>query len=87
MGTNIKVGDNVKCVNNEDIDFKQIFKVINIDKKFYFTYFCEKQTENNSIVRRWFRETGIIKISKSEIKKLFTISVRKHKRLNLKFTL
>ena len=82
-----KEGDRVKVIEKDYCfySFNAIIrKVDNLDKN--LPYYCEVlNKENKKIDNEWFSEENLTLLKNSE--KYFTISIRKHKRINLKFAL
>lgn len=87
MKSEFNVGDKVKVVKNNCgyYNFKAIIKKVdNIDD--WLPYYCHiLDSENNVIDNLWLSKESLISLKNPE--KHFTISLKKHKRINLKFAL
>lgn len=87
MKSEFNVGDNVRIIksNCDYYNFKAIIKKID-NPNGYLPYYCHiLDNENNVIDGSWFSKEDLISLKNSE--KSFTISLKKHKRINLKFAL
>lgn len=77
-----KKGDRVKIINKYSAYFNQKATITEIDNS-PIPYFCA--IDNDDYYKsQWCQEKDLVLLKNSE--KCFTISVRKHKRINLKFT-
>lgn len=87
MRSEFNVGDKVKIVKSDCgyYNFKAIIrKIDNYDD--YLPYFCQiLDNKNNAIGCMCFSGKNLVPLKNYE--KYFTISIRKHKRINLKFAL
>lgn len=78
-----KIGDKVKIVDSQDCYFNCEAIIKETDCSI-IPYFCNIKS-SDGIKKSWYREEDLILIK--DIEKHFTISIRKHKRLNLNFKL
>lgn len=83
MNKKFKKGDKVKIINREDYYFNCNATIIDNDNS-NIPYYCEVKYGNN-LTKQWYKESSLQLLKNSE--KHFTISIRKHKRLNLNFKL
>lgn len=87
MKSEFNVGDKVKIIKNNYRyrNFKAIIKKVD-NPNGYLPYYCHiLDSENNVIEDQWLSKEDLTPLKNSE--KYFTISIRKHKRINLKFAL
>lgn len=78
-----KIGDKVKIIDSRDPFFNYEAIIKNIDCS-AIPYFCKIES-SNGIKNFWYCEEDLTLIK--NIENHFTISVKKHKRLNLNFKL
>lgn len=87
MKSEFSVGDKVKVVKSNCgyYNFKAIIKKVD-NPNGYLPYYCYiLDSENNVIDTSWLSKEDLMPLKNHE--KYFTISIRKHKRINLKFAL
>lgn len=87
MKSEFNVGDKVKVIKSicGYCNFKAIIKKVDNPNGFR-PYYCHiLDNENNIIDSLWLSKEDLIPLKNSE--KYFTISLKKHKRINLKFAL
>ncbi len=78
-----KIGDKVKIIDSRDHFFNYEATIKNTDCS-TIPYFCKIESPDG-IKNFWYREEDLTLIKNTE--NHFTISVKKHKRLNLNFKL
>lgn len=87
MKSEFNVGDKVKVIKSNCgyYNFKAIIKKVD-NPNGCLQYYCHiLDNENNVIDGLWLLKENLTPLKNSE--KYFTISIRKHKRINLKFAL
>lgn len=87
MKSKFNVGDEVKVIKSNCgyYNFKAIIKKVDNPDGF-LPYYCHiLDSENNVIDHSWLSKEDLMPLKNSE--KYFTISIRKHRRINLKFAL
>ena len=78
-----KVGDKVKIINNEKHLYNHLATITKVDNENNFLPYNCNVIHDGMIIPAWYKEKDLELLNNE---KSFTISVRKHKRINLKFT-
>lgn len=85
----LKIGDSVRIISRNNVYFNRHATIIRIDQDNLsyrsLPYLCEIKIDENNSLKFWCGKYDLELLKNP--KNYFTISLKKHKRINLKFAL